>query len=93
MENLNTIESIETETKTETKKKPGPKEPTKYKNGGAFRDPNSPYYRPGCGKGNGLRKPKPPKEPKITITLKEYNELVVYKDRYNQMLNLLKTDN
>ena len=100
MENLNTIDLIENdETENDVideqpkeKKKRGPKKPSKYPLG-AFKDPNSPWYRPGCGKGNGVRTvPKKIPEPKITIKLKEYNDLIVYKDRYNQMVQLLNKE-
>lgn len=90
MEKLDTIDLIENPTEVVEKKKRGPKKPSKYPLG-AFKDPNSPWYRPGCGKGNGERKaPKKEPIPKITITLKEYNDLIVFKDRYNQMINLIK---
>lgn len=102
MENLNTIELIENEEiiqevippveEVKDKKKRGPKKPSKYPLG-AFKDPNSPWFRPGCGRGNGTRtKPKKIPEPKITIKLSEYNDLIVYKDRYNQMVNLLNKE-
>lgn len=99
MENLN-IENIKNENPIEEnileekpKKKRGPKKPSKYPLG-AFKDPSSPWYRSGCGKGNGIRKnPKKEPEPKITITLKEYNDLIVFKDRYNQMVNLISKEN
>ena len=109
MENLNTIDLIENgetqngetqniennvidEESKETKKR-GLKKPSKYPNGGSFKDKDSPWYRSGVGKGNGVRTvPKKIPEPKITIKLKEYNDLIVYKDRYNQMVQLLNKE-
>ena len=91
MENLNTIDLNEKiNEENQEKKKRGPKKPSKYPLG-SFNDPTSPWYRPRCGKGNGIRKaPKKEPEPRITISLKEYNDLIVFRDRYNQMVNLIK---
>ena len=93
MENIETqiVEEQVPETEQpKEKKKRGPKGPSKYKDGGSHNDPNSPWYQPKCGKGNGDRKDaKSKKGPSISIKLSEYNELIIYRDRYLQMVNLV----